>query len=418
MSQLDLAGMGLWLHAALRDLPEKSRISAIVPVGHGAACVLLDADGQVVAAPDYEDPCFAEIAAEYQRERDPFSETLSPRLPDGQNLGAQLFFVETRRPAAFARTAHILLLPQYWAWHLCGIMASEVTSLGAHSDLWQPLAGDYSRLARRRGWSERFPPRRAAGDVLGLVDPEVAAATGLPGTCQVACGIHDSNASWLWHSRKVAAGRRLTVISSGTWTIAMQSRADLDRLREARDMLANVDAFGQPVATARFMGGREYAAITAGRAIAKPGLDDLRRVVARGAMALPAFADAGGPFHGQTGRTVGAEGLSDAECVAMATAYLALVTEVMLDLLGDTDTIVVDGPFGDNPLFAPLLKTLRPSASVFVSGMASGPNAGAMALVLGEATPAAAIANRPVQAVEIHGWSNYRATWRAHCVAW
>jgi hypothetical protein len=46
-----------------------------------------------------------------------------------------------------------------------------------------------------------------------------------------------------------------TVVSSGTWTIVMANRGDLRRLRERRDMLANVNVFGAPIATARYMGG-------------------------------------------------------------------------------------------------------------------------------------------------------------------
>ncbi len=88
----------------------------------------------------------------------------------------------------------------------------------------------------------------------------LAAATGLDSACEVACGIHDSNASYL---RFLMDREReaFTVVSSGTWTIVMANRGDLRRLREDRDMLANVNAFGAPVATARYMGGREYEAI-------------------------------------------------------------------------------------------------------------------------------------------------------------
>ncbi|MFA6311347.1 MAG: hypothetical protein WCV99_13920 [Sterolibacterium sp.] len=418
ISQLDLADMERWLLESLRDLPEKQRITAIVPVGHGAACALLDSAGQLLAAPDYEDPCFRESAADYGRERDAFAETRSPRLPDGQNLGAQLFFLETRRPETFGRVAHILLLPQYWAWRLSGVMAAEVSSLGAHSDLWQPLQGEFSRLARRRGWNRLFPPKRAASDLLGPLRQEIAAVTGLPETCQAACGLHDSNASWLWHLSKVRAGADLTVISSGTWVIAMKSRADLERLLEARDMLANVDVFGAPVATARFMGGREYAAIMTGRAMATPTVEDLRNVVAQGAMALPAFAEGGGPFHGRAGRMVAAEGLADGAWAALATAYVALVTDVILELLGDSDKILVDGPLAQNPLFAPLLKTLRPDASVFVSSITSGATAGALVLILGDVTAAADSAERPVEPLEIEGLEAYRVAWRAQCVDW
>ena len=418
MQQLDLAGIELWAIESLRDLPEKGRIGVIVPVAHGAACVLLDADGQVLAAPDYEDPCFRETAEVYQRQRPPYSETYSPRLPDGQNLGAQLFFLETRRPDIFGRVSQILLLPQYWAWRLCGVMAAEVSSLGAHSDLWQPLESNFSSLAQRRRWSDLFPSLRAAGDRLGPLRPEITAKTGLPATCEVACGIHDSNASWLWHLRKVRAGADLTVISSGTWTIVMKSRADLGRLRETRDMLANVDVFGAPVATARFMGGREYSAVMAGRSMATPTVEDLRRVVARGAMALPAFAEAGGPFHGRVGRTAETYGLSDAEWAALATAYVVLVTDVILELLGDSDNIVVDGPFAVNPLFAPLLKTLRPDALVFVSAMTSGAAAGALVLMQGDAPPNEENADRSADPLDVPGLAGYRSTWRAACVDW
>jgi len=418
LHQLDLAGIEAWLMESLLELPERDRISVIVPVAHGAACVLLDEGGQVLAAPDYEDPCFRESAEAYGRERDPYSQTYSPRLPDGQNLGAQLFFLETRRPEVFGRAAHILLLPQYWAWRLCGVMAAEVSSLGAHSDLWQPLGGGFSPLAKRRRWSDLFPPLRAAGDLLGPLRHELATKMGLPATCQVACGIHDSNASWLWHLRKVRAGADLTVISSGTWTVVMQSRADLGRLQETRDMLANVDVFGAPVATARFMGGREYSAIMAGRTMATPTVEDLRRVVARGAMAMPAFAEAGGPFHGRVGRTVGTDGLTDAEWAALATIYVVLVTDVILDLLGDSDTVVVDGPFAVNPLFAPLLKTLRPTVSVFVSAMTSGATAGALVLMEGDATPDADNVDRPAKPLDVPGLAGYRSTWRAACMDW
>ena len=68
------------------------------------------------------------------------------------------------------------------------------------------------------------------------------------------CGIHDSNASYLCYRVGRPAGQPFAVVSSGTWTVIMAHGSDLARLRENRDMLANVDAFGVPVATARFTG--------------------------------------------------------------------------------------------------------------------------------------------------------------------
>ena len=45
-------------------------------------------------------------------------------------------------------------------------MASEVTSLGAHTDLWRPNEGDLSSMVDTLGWRRLFPPRRQAWDAL------------------------------------------------------------------------------------------------------------------------------------------------------------------------------------------------------------------------------------------------------------
>ena len=51
-----------------------------------------------------------------------------------------------------------------------------------------------------------------------------------------------------------------TVISTGNWVIIM-AVGGRGRLDPKADMLANVDVRGAPVPTARFMGGREFAAL-------------------------------------------------------------------------------------------------------------------------------------------------------------
>ena len=70
-------------------------------------------------------------------------------------------------------------------------MASEVTSLGAHTDLWRPSEGDLSSMVDRFGWRRLFPPMRKAWNTLGTVKPEVAAATGLSSDVRIICGAHD-----------------------------------------------------------------------------------------------------------------------------------------------------------------------------------------------------------------------------------
>ena len=79
--ELDVHGIEHWLLDALRTTPQRDRIACIVPIAHGAAAVLLDASGNVIAAPDYEDSRCEGMNAQYARQRDAFADTYSPSLP-------------------------------------------------------------------------------------------------------------------------------------------------------------------------------------------------------------------------------------------------------------------------------------------------------------------------------------------------
>ena len=403
--QLDVVAIEAWLLDALRGAPDRERVTAIVPIAHGAAAVLVDHEGAVIAAPDYEDPRFDEVAAEYAALRDPWSLTFSPGLPLGLNLGRQLYSLQTRNAALFERCAYILMYPQYWSWRLSGVMSTEVTSLGTHTDLWRPHERAYSQLARKQGWARRMPSMRIASERLGRIRDSVAAATGLPATCTVACGIHDSNASYL---RFLMDREReaFTVVSSGTWTIVMSNRGELRRLHEDRDMLANVNAFGSPVATARYMGGREYETIAGGAEA--PTVDAVIEVISRGAIALPSFASAG-PYAGRVGRIEGAESLVGSQRAALATLYSALMTAQLIESLGAAGEIFVDGPLARNPLFARLLAACVPVGTVRTYPEGGGTRVAAY--LAGLKSPAAGALTTMVP-LRLPGLLEYQANWR------
>lgn len=284
---------GLWkfVLGALSEMAP--RIHAVVPVTHGACAALVGADGALVLPVlDYEHSGPDAARATYAPP--PFEETGSPPLPGGLNVGAQLHWLETTRPDAVAGAAHLLMWPQWWAWRLSGVMASEITSLGCHTDLWAPADAAPSSLARARSWDRLLPPLRGANEILGSVTPEVARATGLDPVTPVHAGIHDSNASLLPYLGEAPCG----VLSTGTWVISMALGGAPVVLDPARDMLVNVAADGRPVPTARFMGGRERdAALARGEREARIDAHMARRAAERlgeiGA-AGPIFVE--GPF--------------------------------------------------------------------------------------------------------------------------
>ena len=366
-AQLDLAGIEAWLKRALAEAAREAEIAAIVPVGHGAAAVLMDGDAPV-AALDYEADPPRNVAAAYEALRDPFEATLSPRLPGGLNLGAQFHWLERLYPAVWPRGGQALLWPQYWAWMLSGERASEVTSLGCHSDLWRPAERRFSDLARGRGWAERLGPLRHAADVLGQVRPALAAELGLPQRCVVHCGLHDSNAA-LHAARGLPelAGRPFAVVSTGTWVISMAVGGAGPRAYDpAEDMLANVDVDSRPVPTARFMGGRDYEAWM-GDALGEPGDPSL----------LPS-AD---------GEADWAQ-LPPPMRATRAALQLARRADRALELIAAEGPILIEGRFAADDAFAAALAMLRPSQPVYRSAIADGVALGALRLAAPGIAPA------------------------------
>ena len=251
---------------ALREARRTHQIGAIVPTAHGAAGALIGATDLAAPVMDYEFTGVETIEPDYAPLRPPFSESLSPQVPAGLNLGRQLAYQKWRCPELFAKAKHFVGYPQYWAWRLTGVAASEVTSLGCHTDLWAPRQGHVSDLVKALGVDSLIPPLRRAFDPLGPIKPEIAAATNLAPDTQVFCGIHDSNAALLPYV--VSRAAPFTVLSTGTWVILMCVGLALDQLDPRDDTLANVDALGRPTACGRFMGGREYAIIAGGIALA------------------------------------------------------------------------------------------------------------------------------------------------------
>jgi sugar (pentulose or hexulose) kinase len=399
-AHLDTDGLWDWLLATCRAFAARAHVSAIVPVTHGATAALVDDAGLVLPVLDYE----AELpGVEYDRPA--YDETLSPRLPAGLNLGRQLAWLQARFPREFARTAHILLYPQYWAWRLSGVAASEATSLGCHTDLWNPRTQAYSSLVGRMGWTGLMPPLAPAHAALGMLRPEVAAETGLPADCQVLCGIHDSNASLLRYLGRAEG----TVLSTGTWMIAAAFGTALDGLRERADMLANTNALGQPVACMRFMGGREFGEL-AGAQPVTCGFDAIERLVAQGTLALPCFAATGGPFAGRTGSIAGPPPADAQERYALATLYCVLMTDYCLDALGAAGPLAVEGSFTANAWFGPLLAALRPQQPVSYSDDASGTTCGGWMLRYRDAPPPGA--STAIASCAPAGLEAYRARWR------
>ncbi len=408
----DVDALWSFLIESLAAFAKQPGFDAISITTHGAAAALIDADGQL-ALPvlDYEHEYPEAIQRAYDEIRPGFAETFSPRLSGGLNLGAQIHYQKTAFPDAFSRVRTILTYPQYWAYRLSGIAANEVTSLGCHTDLWKPHEGTYSSLVEALGIGDLVAPVHSAFDRVGTALPEIASGLALTQPVPVFCGIHDSNASLLPY----LAGRKapFAVVSTGTWVINFAVGGDIDRLDSTRDTLANVDAYGRVVPSARFMGGREFEMLTGelGALDQDRARAALPAAVEKRLMLLPNIVKGSGPFPGRERKWVNDGGASTDERWAAGCLYFALMTETCLGLAGAKGPILVEGPFALNGLYLSLLSALTGRDVVAVPG-STGTSQGAALLTGIEPAAHKGVSAPSIDQADLAG---YRVDWLAEC---
>jgi sugar (pentulose or hexulose) kinase len=328
----------------------------------------------------------------------------------------QLHWLESLRVSDL-RTCVIVPWAQYWAWVLSGVAVSEITSLGCHTDLLRPYHHAPSMLAIRRGWIERLAPFAAAHSVLGELRASWAARTGLPASVEILCGLHDSNAALLaMRTRSELRGCDATVLSTGTWFVAMRSVAPRNsltaaQLPENRDCLVNVDVDGAPVPSARFMGGREIDLLLGSDSPPPPAsippVESAIRAIDAQAMVLPTRVPGVGPFPNTQQRTDSALGTGH-DPNTIAQLYAALMADACLDLIGSRDYLIIDGRFAQAAVFTRALASLRPGTIVLTTGGENGIAQGALSL-LDPATPQSSLQNVSPLPVDMTG---YRNLWR------
>lgn len=403
----DLEGHWAFFLQALTDFQTRFGIDAISVTTHGAAITLIGHDGLALPMLDYEfnGP---ETDPEYSSLRPNFGTTGSPHLPMGLNAGAQLHWLFASDPTLKSRTKAIVTYPQYWGYRLTGALATDVTSLGCHTDLWDAQNGTFSPLVDTLGLRDLLAPAQKCSEILGTITSDVATRTGIPQGTQVRVGIHDSNASLYPHllGRKGA----FSVVSTGTWVICMAMGGAKVALDPNRDTLMNVNALGQPVPTARFMGGREYEIIRKGREIEPTDAD--RRAVIDGIHLLPAVEPNTGPFAHRVSAWSKEPQTEGQEMVALS-YYLALMTDTCLSLIGANGPTIIEGPFARNADFVEMLSALRPDG-VELASSATGTSVGAALLCIPEAKGPE---TRPVAVREPQKLATYAASWRAHLEA-
>ena len=376
---LDHLSIEAFIVESLSKLAETHQVDAIIVTTHGATTALIDASGNL-ALPvlDYEYEGIDATRTAYSQYRPSFADTGSPALPGGLNVGAQLYWQQCRYPEQFATVKTILTWPQYWTFILTGERYNDVPSLGCHTDLYEPEKQCYSTLLDDMNWRSLMPPTKHSGEHNGTLLAVIAEKVGLSTKTSVYTGIHDSNASLVPHLMTQTSP--FTVVSTGTWFVIMAVGGTSSLLDETRDTLLNVNAKGQSVPSARFMGGRERDLLHVSSPISEQTVDKLLGNTDTPPMLMPSVVADTGPYPNAKKKWVGTPN-DDAELHDCAVAYyLALMTYESMKLVGAKGPTFIEGPLAHDPQYASMLAAVT-DRPVMISATATGTSVGAAMLI-------------------------------------
>lgn len=406
---LDHESIEAFILSTLSAFAKESPIDAITVTTHGATAALLDAQGNLaLPVPDYEFRGIDDLRSDYNKHRPSFEKTGSPALPGGLNVGAQLFWLEKTYKKQFSNVKTVLTWPQYWVHLLTGEKHNDVTSLGCHTDLYEPHQQQYSSLVDSMRWRNLMPPTHHCGQLSGTLLPAVAKRVGLSSSTPVYSGIHDSNASLVPHL--ITHTAPYTVVSTGTWFIAMAIGGKATSLDETRDTLLNVNAHGDAVPSARFMGGRERELL----GVTKSASEDILNTLLNSEtppLLMPSIVPDTGPWPKAATHWINAADNSELLNAAV-TLYLALMTKQCMHLIGSDGPTYIEGPLAQDQHFAQMLAAAS-KRPVFISGSQTGTSVGAAMLIR---APAKLPQYKEIEitADRYQQMENYAALWHQH----
>ena len=355
-----------WALKKITYIGRKHNLDKFVCTAHGTSIALISYDDkELLACTDYEYK-FDKLFNSYKKIAPKFNEIFSPFLENGLNIGQQIYYLYKRKQKLIKETKYILNYPQYIVWKLTSSFSSEISYVGCHTHLWDFKRNKLSSFVKKIKLDKKFPQIRKAWDTIGR--KQIGKSN-----LKIINGIHDSNASYLYF--KNSDIKNFTLVSTGTWYIIFNQKTPLKNLNPSLDMLANIDVFGKPVPTMRFMGGREYDHLMGvfkisnkTRAIKNFSFHDY--------LIYPSYASGGG-FSINKINISFYERLSKGQIYYLICLYISFVINFCLNQMKSSNTKIFDGPITKNITIMKILSSLRKKQIVLKNKREIGTTLGA-----------------------------------------
>jgi sugar (pentulose or hexulose) kinase len=248
----DLPAVRSWMlqtFAEINALPEY-QICALNFSGYGATVVFVDEKGHSVSPLYNYLKAFPEGLFPYSNYggEDEFARATASPILGNLNSGLQAFRVSQVSFEVWEKTRWVMHWPNFLSSIFTGNFASEITSIGCHTALW-----DFDKKTYH-DWVTDFGLRNKLPEIAPSNTSYLNEETNIP----VGLGLHDSSSALVPYLRVMHSP--FLLLSTGTWCIAMNpfDEKPLSAIELKNDVLCFLQGNGKPVKAARLFAGNTH----------------------------------------------------------------------------------------------------------------------------------------------------------------
>jgi len=236
----DIIALFNWIKSSIKAIKEHPAydIKQIHYSAYGASFVFMDhALNPMLPFYNYLKPFKASTQEQFEISHGSMEQmslaTASPFLGN-LNSGLQLYRLKVEQPEKYYKIKWALHLPQFVHFLITGKLASDMTSIGCHTMLWNFAKNNYQDWVIEEGIDKILPP----------IEPQV--------------GLHDSSAALIPYLSSFE--EPFVLISTGTWCISLNPFNDtvLTTNELNQDTLCFLSYNKKPVKASRLFSGKEH----------------------------------------------------------------------------------------------------------------------------------------------------------------
>ncbi len=291
-------------------------------------------------------------------------ETASPVL-GSLNSGMQLYRLKYEKPEVYKKILSSLHLPQYLSFILTKNPATDISSVGCHTNLWNFTKNQYHDWVNKEELDKKFAPLYNGDKITGNTNGK----NNLP----VGIGLHDSSASLIPYLSSFR--EPFVLISTGTWCISLNpfNHTPLASEELKQDCLCYLSYEGNPVKASRLFAGHEHE-------------QQVKRLAAYFHKAIDYYKTVEVDAHHVASGEFSFSGSHLSEYNDYEEAYHHVVQDIVAQQVRSTNLVLqgtpakkifVDGGFAKNKIYMTMLANALPGLEIYAATISQASALGA-----------------------------------------